>query len=87
VVRDVGLDEITVPTLVVRHYSDGCVVSPFADATMLTRQLKRAPKKEFMAFQEGAPAGDPCEAFSAHGFMGIDDEVVKAIADWIKATR
>jgi hypothetical protein len=86
-VRDVGLDEITVPTLVVHHQSDGCVVSPFADAHMLMRQLRRAPKKEFMAFQGGAPVGDPCEAFSAHGFMGIDDEVVKAIPDWIKATR
>jgi pimeloyl-ACP methyl ester carboxylesterase len=85
--RDVGLEEITVPTLVVHHQSDGCVTSPFAGANMLTRQLKRAPKKEFVAFQGGTPVGDPCEAFSAHGFMGIDNEVVKAIADWIKATR
>jgi hypothetical protein len=70
VVRDVGLDEITVPTLVVRHYSGGCVVSPFADATMLTRQLKRAPKKEFMAFQEGAPAGDRVKRFLRTGSWG-----------------
>lgn len=86
-VRDVDLDEIRVPTLVVHHESDRCVVTPFVDASMLARLLTRAPKKEFMAFQGGAPAGDPCEAFSAHGFMGIDAEVVTAIADWIKATR
>lgn len=86
-VRDVDLDEIRVPTLVVHHESDGCAVTPFVDASVLPRLLKRAPKKELLAVQGGAPAGDPCEAFSAHGFMGIEDQVVKAIADWIKATR
>lgn len=39
------------------------------------------------AFQGGTAVGDPCEAFAYHGDMGIDDDVVKAIADWIKATR
>ena len=86
-VRDVDLDEIRVPTLVVHHESDTCVVTPTADARMLPRQLKRAPKKEFVAFQGGSPVGDPCEGYAYHGYFGIDDEVVKAIADWIKAAR
>jgi hypothetical protein len=37
-----------------------------------------------MAFRGGTPAGDPCEGFFAHGYMGIDEEVVTAIANWIK---
>lgn len=86
-VGDVDLEEIRVPTLVVHHESDRCVVTPLVDASMLTRLLKRAPKKAFMTFQGGAPVGDPCGGFSAHGFMGIDAAVVTAIADWIKATR
>ncbi len=86
-VRDVDLDEIRVPTLVVHHENDACVVTPFEDAQMLPRQLKRAPRKEFLAFRGGAGVGDPCEGFAAHGFMGLDHEVVKAIADWIKAAR
>ena len=44
-------------------------------------------RKELVAFQGGAPVGDPCEGYAYHGYFGIDDEVVKAIADWIKAAR
>jgi hypothetical protein len=62
-------------------------VAPFATARVLVRAFKRAPKKEFMAFAGGTGAGDPCEWAAAHGFMGIDDEVVRAIAGWIKEAR
>lgn len=86
-VRDVDLDDIRVPTLVVHHENDRCVVTPVDEARMLPRLLKRAPKTEFMAFQGGAGIGDPCEGFSAHGFMGLDEAVVQTIADWIKAAR
>ena len=84
---DVDLDEIRVPTLVVHHENDACVVTPIADAWTLPRRLKRAPKKEVVAFRGGSPVGDPCEGYAHHGYFGIDDEVVKAIADWIKAAR
>ena len=39
-----------------------------------------------MTFEGGAPAeSGPCEARSPHGYLGIEPDVVKAIADWIKA--
>jgi pimeloyl-ACP methyl ester carboxylesterase len=82
--NDTDLDEIRVPTLIVHHENDRCAVTPFAGAQALVRQLKRAPRKEFMAFRGVSPAGDPCEGFSAHGYTGIDEEVVAAIAGWIK---
>ena len=85
--KDVDLDDIRVPTLVVHHENDGCVVTPFPDARVLPRGLKKAPKTEFLAFQGGSPVGNPCEGHAYHGFMGIDAEVVKAIADWIKTAR
>jgi hypothetical protein len=31
------------------------------------------------------PLSEPCEALSRHGYLGIEREVVGAIADWIKA--
>ena len=30
---------------------------------------------------------DPCEAMSHHGFLGLDSEVVDAIASWIKTAQ
>jgi hypothetical protein len=32
------------------------------------------------------PRSPPCEAMSPHGYFGIEAEVVKRIADWIRAT-
>ena len=87
-VVDAGLDEVRVPTLVVHHESDGCVGTPGADAPMLIGRV-RASRKELMLFRGGAggAVGErACGPFAAHGYFGIDDEVVKAIADWIKAT-
>jgi len=83
-VHDVDLGEIRVPTLVVHHRQDGCVVTRFDEAQLLPRRLKRAPHAEFMAFDGGRSAGDPCEADSYHGFAGIERDVVQAIAAWIK---
>jgi hypothetical protein len=31
--------------------------------------------------------GHPCEAKAAHGFIGIDDQVVKAVSGWIKSRK
>ena len=56
----------------------------FDEAQLLPRRLKRAPHAEFMAFDGGRSAGDPCEADSYHGFAGIERDVVQAIAAWIK---
>ena len=35
-------------------------------------------------FGRAPPQSDPCEALSRHGYFGIEDEVVTAIAEWIK---
>ena len=86
-VGDVRLDEIRVPTLVVHHKNDACKATPYADSPSLLRDLKQAPKRELLAFDGGdSPRSGPCEAFAAHGYVGLDAEVVTAIVGWIKAT-
>jgi len=83
-VLDVDLAEIRVPTLIVHHRQDGCVVNRFDEAQLLPRRLERAPRTEFLAFDGGTSSGDPCEGDAHHGFAGIAPDVVKAIAAWIK---
>jgi pimeloyl-ACP methyl ester carboxylesterase len=84
-VLDADLDEIRVPTLIVHHKQDGCVVTRYNSARLLPGQLKKASRKEFLGFEGGVSVGDPCEAFAYHGYNGIEREVVHAIATWIKA--
>jgi pimeloyl-ACP methyl ester carboxylesterase len=85
-VGDVRLRNVRVPTLVVHHRDDACRATPYADTLALLRDLRQAPRRELLTFQDGdPPRSGPCEAHSAHGFFGLDAEVVAAIAGWIKA--
>jgi hypothetical protein len=84
--RHVALGDIRVPVLVVHHRHDGCRASPYAWAADLPRALKRASAKEVLTYEGGRPPiSDPCEAKSAHGYLGLEPQVVSAIVGWIRA--
>jgi len=87
-VYNAQLATIKRPVLVVSHRDDGCACSPGTAEVggKLVAALSGAPAKEFRMFTGGIPPrSPPCEANSQHGYIGIENEVVKAIADWIKA--
>ncbi len=44
-------------------------------------------KLDVLLLDGPAGSGHPCEAQAAHGFAGIDDQVVKAVSDWIKSRK
>ena len=73
-------------TLVVHHKDDTCQASPYSGAESIMKGLKRAPVKELMVFEGGSPPiSAPCEARAAHGYLGIEPQVVSAIGAWIRA--
>jgi len=77
------LGRIHVPTLVVHHKQDGCEHCRYRDLPGLMDKLTAVPRKELLTAIGGTDRGDPCEAMAYHGFNGIEDEVVRKIADWI----
>ncbi|MBM3219403.1 MAG: hypothetical protein FJZ38_12140 [Candidatus Rokubacteria bacterium] len=86
-VFDAGLEDLRVPTLVGHHESDACIGTPGVDARALIDRVRTA-RKELLLFRGGAGGASgnrACGPHSAHGYYGIDDEVVTAIAAWIKA--
>ena len=86
-VSDVRLKDIRVPSLLVHHREDACPFTPYSDIPALLRDLSKAPRRELVTFEGGdPPESKPCEARAAHGYLGLDAQVVKAIADWITAT-
>jgi hypothetical protein len=86
-VGDVKLKDIRIPTLLVHHREDACPFTPFSDIPGVLRDLAKAPRRELIAFEGGdPPQSSPCEARAAHGYLGLDAQVVKAIADWITAS-
>ena len=81
------LHRIKVPVLVVHHEQDGCQHCSFADVPALISKLDASPKKQLLAYKGGQNRGDACEAYSYHGFNGLEGEVVQQTADWILSTR
>lgn len=80
------LAAIRQPVLVVHHQEDDCFACPYHQVPRLLEDLTSAPVKEVLAYRGGLPAiSDPCEALSAHGFHGLEDQVARDMGQWIKA--
>jgi hypothetical protein len=81
-----GLDKITVPTLIISHKEDKCFATPALDAPKIKKAIINSPKVDVMYFTGGKRAiENECSGLSAHGFYGIEDQVVSAIADFIES--
>jgi hypothetical protein len=83
--RMVGrLDQIKQPVLLVFHEKDGCSYTPAASAAHAKSLFRAAAKVDVVILSGGtAGQGDPCEARSPHGFLGLDDKVVGTISQWL----
>lgn len=77
------LANIQIPTLIVHHKQDGCEHCRYGELSKLMEKLTNTSRKELLTFEGGENRGDPCEAMAYHGFNGIEQEVVRKIADWI----
>jgi pimeloyl-ACP methyl ester carboxylesterase len=85
-VFDVALARISVPVLIMFHNDDSCRLSPPFNAPRIKAALTAASVVEVQEFAGGSfPRSAACEPFSHHGFIGIEDQVVNAAANWIVA--
>jgi len=81
----VPFSTLRVPVLIVHNRNDSCKTSPFAQAEQEFATLTLAPAKQFIAVAGGSLRGNPCDAMSPHGYLGIEDQVVPPIIAWIKS--
>ena len=78
-----GLGGIAMPVLLVHHRHDGCRLTPPSGPAQLRPLLKAAPRVDLVMLDGGSGMGNPCEGRSAHGFWGIDDQVVATVTEWL----
>lgn len=82
---EMSLNRIKAPTLVVHHKEDKCHVTTPEGAQAIKDALTNAYRVELKYFSGGdEPTSKPCKAESAHGYLGIENEVVKYIVEFIK---
>lgn len=69
---------IRAPVLFVHHADDGCRFTLYRDAKNLSAKFA------LISVHGGDPArSDPCEPFSAHGYLGKETEIVDALVNWM----
>jgi pimeloyl-ACP methyl ester carboxylesterase len=75
---DFDLASIKTPVLIVHHREDACSICPYSEAQ------RRAGNFPIISVSGGKPPqSEPCEALSAHGYLGKEEETVQAIVNWM----
>jgi hypothetical protein len=85
-VTDAALEQVVQPTLFVHHKEDSCSATPYGAMPEVMARMKNARKVELLTIEGGEKRGNPCYS-SLHQFLGIERDVIKKIADWIKAQQ
>jgi len=73
-------DDIKAPMLWVHHLSDPCAWTPYWQAKRHAEKT-RSPLVTVKSEMQGR--GDPCQAFSPHGYVGVEAETVQAMKHWV----
>lgn len=74
--------DLSAELLWVHHEDDPCEYTSYRDA----REFSRISRKPLLTVRGGGPGrGEFCEAFTAHGFVGVERETVMAMRSWVKA--
>ena len=69
---------IKAPLLFAHHVNDQCGVTPYSDAARL------AEKYPLISVAGGRPPeSGPCDALSAHGYLGREAETVEQVVNWM----
>lgn len=80
------LDEIRIPTLVVRK-GDPCHPVQSNNSSGIVAALTNAPEAEEIIVQSVVGKGaDPCTIPPVHGYLGMEEQFVDKISGWIKAS-
>ena len=73
--------ELSAPLLWVHHEDDPCQNTRYRDA----KRFAERSMSPLVTVRGGGPEkGSACQAFSHHGYVGVEQEVVLAMRSWIK---
>jgi hypothetical protein len=80
-ISDAKWHELSARLLWVHHESDPCRFTAYREA----RGYAEKSQSPLVTVRGGGPGrGDPCGAFTAHGFVGVERETVLAMRSWTK---
>jgi pimeloyl-ACP methyl ester carboxylesterase len=83
-VFDAQPDRVNVPVLVVANSDDRCRVASPLDAPKIAAALVHSPLVKILNVSGGRQSDEACGSLSPHGYDGIEQSVVNAIAHWLR---
>ncbi|WP_394663723.1 alpha/beta hydrolase [uncultured Sphingomonas sp.] len=85
-VFDADPAQVTIPTLIVANRDDRCNVAPPADAPRIAAAMTHSTEVKVLTVSGGVRRSQKdCGSLTRHGYYGIEDKVVDAIARWLDA--
>jgi len=92
-VFDLPLRDVRIPLLVISHRDDSCIRTPPDKAREIVAKAQQAEAPRLIVMEGGsggtsrAPSVEACSGSTPHGFVGLDNEVVALISDFIRQQR
>ncbi|MBI5901015.1 MAG: hypothetical protein HZB40_17560 [Rhodocyclales bacterium] len=81
---DIDLATLPAATLWVHHEDDPCRYTAYRDA----QEFAAKSGKPLLTMRGGGPGrGGACEAHTAHGFVGVEQEAVRGMLHWIRSGK
>jgi pimeloyl-ACP methyl ester carboxylesterase len=78
---DADWSQLKAPLLLVHHENDPCQYTSYAEARRYAEKTRAA----LVTVRGGGPEkGGACQAFTAHGFVGVERAVVRAMRSWVR---
>ena len=74
------LDRLHIPVIVAHNKDDACKLCDYSRIPSMMDEFTNVPRKQLLTFSGGKSEGDPCEAFSYHGYNGIETDVVNQVS-------
>lgn len=81
-----NVQKAQIQMLVIGHKKDQCAYT-LPESIEAFRKWRGSDKLEVVLLDGPQGTGHPCEAQAAHGFAGIDDQVVQTVSAWIKRQK
>ncbi len=86
VLTDADLTRIKVPVLIVHHKNDSCNYTPYEPMPGLVKAFTQSPRVDLITVEGGQDHSERCDR-GHHQFQGIERDVTRQIADWIKGLK
>jgi hypothetical protein len=83
-VFDAHPQDVRIPALVVANKDDDCKVAPPSMANAIAQSMQNTHATVLVVQGGIVRSSNQCASLSPHGYYGIEDKVVDAIAGWME---